>query len=526
MLSRFRFPAQGSFREQLTAVLTAGILVLALSTSLIISGVISQRLEAWLVDYLMHLSRQLSINNVFAFLAEDTAVAKQRINNMLAFPGVRYVALLKRDYSLFIAEGGPVNWTPADHVDTGREGPTLVREDSRYWHIVAPVQPQPLTTPYEETGAAPERLGYLHIAWDITLLKRVKLFITAVNFTVSLGIAVLLITWLRRRINRLTSPLSELATVMQQAQSGAAGVRAVIAGPQETREIGQIFNALMAQLERHRASLESEVTIRTLELREARDAALAAVRHKSAFLAAVTHEMRTPLHAITGYTQLALEELPFCEDDAETGPVRDYLGNVLTSAQELLLRINQVLDLARLEAGKVAVRLHGIDLKRLLKQLMATITPLAERNGNTLEVVFEGNSGLIMDGDKLSQIILNLLTNACKFTHHGIIHLQVLSQAGFLVVEVTDSGIGIAQEQLDLIFEPFRQVDMSDQRHYEGTGLGLAITKSFCDLLGGHIAVKSQVGSGSCFRVTLPLPVQHRFSDGLLSLEHQSVDAG
>lgn len=130
-----------------------------------------------------------------------------------------------------------------------------------------------------------------------------------------------------------------------------------------------------------------------------------------------------------------------------------------------------------------------------------------------------------LDGDKMRQIIRNLLDNACKFTREGAVLLAVRSAADRLTIEVTDSGIGIPADQLDLIFEPFRQVDMSDTRRYGGTGLGLAITRNVCHLLGGTITVTSTLGRGSCFRVVIPLPVAPRFNAGSSAPEPRGADA-
>jgi signal transduction histidine kinase len=315
----------------------------------------------------------------------------------------------------------------------------------------------------------------------------------------------------------LTDPLSDLAGVMRRVQGGEEDVRATVTGPAEIREIGRVFNALLARLEQHRAALEAAVEIRTLELREARDAALIATRYKSEFVAAMTHEMRTPLQSIMGYTQVGLRELQFLEDDANPvilGNLSESLRIVLGASDELLLRINQVLDLAAFEAGKREVVLEEVELPLLVNQVVAALKLHAARNRNRVDVVCEGLERVELDGDKLRQIVRNLLDNACKFTHDGRIEIVVRCTDDVLVIEVTDSGIGIPADQLDLIFEPFRQVDMSAARRYGGTGLGLAITKNVCQLLGGTIAVDSTPGVGSRFRVVIPRPDASRLNEG------------
>lgn len=187
---------------------------------------------------------------------------------------------------------------------------------------------------------------------------------------------------------------------------------------------------------------------------------------------------------------------------------------MLQASNELLLRINQVLELAVLEADKRNVVLEGVELPRLVDEVVTALKLLAARNRNRVEVICEGLERMELDADKTRQILRNLLDNACKFTHDGTVVLDVRSTAESVTIAVTDSGIGIPADQLDLIFEPFRQVDMSDTRRYGGTGLGLAITKSLCQLLGGTIAVDSTLGVGSRFWVEIPLPIGLWLNEG------------
>lgn len=160
----------------------------------------------------------------------------------------------------------------------------------------------------------------------------------------------------------------------------------------------------------------------------------------------------------------------------------------------------------------------------LVDEVVAVLKLLAARNRNRVDVVCEGIERVELDGDKMRQIIRNLLDNACKFTREGAVLLAVRSAADRLTIEVTDSGIGIPADQLDLIFEPFRQVDMSDTRRYGGTGLGLAITRNVCHLLGDHHR-DQYPWPGSCFRVVIPLPVAPRFNAGSSAPEPRGADA-
>jgi len=506
----FRRFSASSFRRQLTQVSAVGILVLALAISLVTSGVLARRLEALLLDYLVQLTEQLGTESVFAFLSRDRDVARTRVARIQAFPGVCQAALLEPNAGPLVGPSEAGARLLAGTPGAWRQRAALAGEDRACWHFAAPVRTHPLAISPLEARRTPELLGYIYIAWEKAPLFAVRAWLVAVSGVIALAMAALAIGWLQHYLRRLTDPLSDLAGVMQRMRGGEEDVRATVTGPVEIREIGRAFNELMARLERHRAALEAAVEIRTLELREARDAALTAARYKSEFMAAMTHEMRTPLQSIIGYTQTGQQELQFLENEADPvilGSLSRCLRIVLGASDELLSRINQVLDLAALEAGRREVTLERVDLSALLDQVVSVLKPLAERNHNRVEVVREGLPQVKIDRDKLRQIVRNLLDNACKFTHDGTVRLHVCAGNGVLAVEVTDSGIGIPADQLDLIFEPFRQVDMSDTRRYGGTGLGLAIARNVCRLLGGTLTVTSTLGQGSCFRVVIPLPV-------------------
>jgi two-component system sensor histidine kinase BarA len=256
------------------------------------------------------------------------------------------------------------------------------------------------------------------------------------------------------------------------------------------------------QLKNHRDTLESEVAMRTEALKVARDTALSANRHKSEFLANISHELRTPLQAIIGYTDLVKEDLELECMDAQV----EDLNKSIRSAHNLLALINNILDIAKIEAGRMDLYLKSVDMNKLIEETFETILPMANANNNKITVEKEGlSSSLILDRQKLMQIFLNLLSNACKFTKNGLITFTINNNEERLYFAVSDTGVGIAKDQLELIFEQFTQVDASQTRNFEGTGLGMAITQNFCNLMSGEIEVKSVVGVGSRFSVRLPL---------------------
>ena len=248
--------------------------------------------------------------------------------------------------------------------------------------------------------------------------------------------------------------------------------------------------------------------IRSFLVVQERDRVEEASRMKSQFFAQMSHELRTPLNAIIGYTELLLEET---EDLAEKGFAAD-LQKIGGAGRHLLSLINGVLDLSKIEAGKMELHLERFALREMIGVVTTTVQPLAGKNSNELAVRLPSEPGA-MNGDvtKLSQILINLLSNALKFTHDGSVTLDVertrTEDRDWLVFRVTDTGIGMAPEQMTRLFEPFAQADSSTAKQYGGTGLGLAISRRFSRMMGGEITVESTPGRGTTFTVTLPANV-------------------
>jgi PAS domain S-box-containing protein len=246
-------------------------------------------------------------------------------------------------------------------------------------------------------------------------------------------------------------------------------------------------------------------------LLEAKEKAETASRAKSTFLANMSHELRTPLNAIIGYSEMLQEE---AEDAQQDGPHAD-LEKIRASGKHLLGLINDILDLSKIEAGKMNLFLETFDVAEMVKGAVGTISPLLEQNGNTLAVECPDNLGAIhADLTKVRQSLLNLLSNASKFTDHGTVRLRVgrepFEGQDWVVFEVVDSGIGMTPEQITKLFQPFTQADLSTTRKYGGTGLGLTITRRFCQLMGGDVTVRSEAGRGSTFTIRIPARIADR----------------
>ncbi len=245
-----------------------------------------------------------------------------------------------------------------------------------------------------------------------------------------------------------------------------------------------------------------------IELRAARDRAEAASQVKSNFIANVSHELRTPLSAIIGYTEMIAEEL---EDAGEGGaPPPGLLGDLRKidgNARHLLGLINDILDLTKIEAGRMEVVPEPVEIRPFLQSIAAQIQPIVERRANRLRLLVPAEPATLRtDPTKLRQILLNLLSNGAKFTEGGSVTLSVRSAgASRVAFDVSDTGIGMTAEQIGRLFERFTQADASTTRRFGGTGLGLALTKAFATMLGGDIAVRSTPGRGSTFTVTIPI---------------------
>jgi signal transduction histidine kinase/CheY-like chemotaxis protein len=382
------------------------------------------------------------------------------------------------------------------------------------------------------------QLGTLYLKAELSDVDRDRLSNLLRGFAIVFGVSALFAGVMAYRFQgRITEPITELARVatsVQRTRQYHQRVEASASG--EIGELIDAFNAMLDTIQRNTAELEQarvaaedarekivqahdqlEEANRTLEARvDDRTRLLAkavkdaeeASKAKSSFLAKMSHELRTPLNAIIGYSEIMKED---AVDDGDTRRAED-LDKVLNAARHLLGLINDVLDISKIEAGKMELYLETFDLTKLVNEVIATASPLVAKKGNTLAIDCPADIGTMhADATKLRQMLLNLLSNASKFTEKGTVTLKATrhyeADGDAIELAVIDTGIGMTPEQLGRLFQAFSQADASTASKYGGTGLGLAISKQFAQMMQGDITVTSTPGTGSTFTIRMPARV-------------------
>lgn len=315
-------------------------------------------------------------------------------------------------------------------------------------------------------------------------------------------------------------PFQRLEFATQQYISGNKNIRVDITSRDEFGILANFMNEMLDRIDRKELNLKTEARERRIaalkvkehrdvlqtltgELTLARDQAFAASHAKSSFLANISHELRTPLNAVIGYSELLMEE---AEEKGEKNQASD-LNKIRTAGKHLLTLINDVLDICKIEAGKMELLLEVFDVSPMLDETTSMITPLVKKNNNSFSCeVCDDHITMCSDITRVKQILFNLLANASKFTSNGDIKLKVeLSGTDMIHFNVIDTGIGIEQKKIEKLFSEFVQADNSTTREFGGTGLGLAICRRLSRLMGGDITATSTPGEGSTFTVSLPL---------------------
>lgn len=326
-------------------------------------------------------------------------------------------------------------------------------------------------------------------------------------------------------VRRIVTPIEQLSVVASKIGKGNQEARATVKGRDELSELAKSFNTMAETVQQREQalndlnqSLELRVEERTFELKNSRDEALAAQRIanensrlKSEFLSMMSHELRTPMNAIEGFTSIMLKHMGGAEYNDKT---ERYINKVQSNSQRLLGLINDFLDLSRIESGRLELAHSPMSPYDMAQKWQDNLSVLAEDKGLDFEVSVDPNLPETLYGDEesLSKIAINLLGNAIKFTQAGSVSLSLEKRDNQMVLEVTDTGMGIPPHAREFVFEEFRQVDQSSKREHGGTGLGLTIVQKLAREMGGTITLQSEVGVGSTFTVLLPIQTEKQYA--------------
>jgi diguanylate cyclase (GGDEF)-like protein len=486
------------FRRQLTAIVSAAILVLAVFSALMNSWEANRRMKGYLIEQGQHVAENLARQSTLALLYHSADNAREGVATTLAFPDVLLVEITDAAHKILLSQAKPGAAIPTQQrrlTETALAQAMLESETENEWRFGAPVYTgQTDGSPFEMQERQPQLLGYVHVVLGKGTLNRLVTSLLLGNLIITLSFAIILLGIMRLLTKRMIHPLNALSDLMGRAEAGESGMRAVPQGPQDIIKMALAFNQMMAVLEE-----------REKELTQSRDDALRTALMKAQFAATVSHEVRTPLNGVVGMLDM-LKEMHLTQTQKECVEVAWRSSHTLNEL------INDILDFSKMEAGKLELEEIEFDLHQLVEEVFELVAIQARQKGLELGYLLAADVPGRVRGDaqRVRQVLINLVGNAVKFTEHGEVAVRIscASNGGAgdscgLRFEVSDTGIGMTADATRHVFESFAQADRSTTRKYGGTGLGLAICKQLVELMQGEIGVNSQAGHGSAFWFTV-----------------------